>query len=255
MACVLNSRTITLRATFETMELVARGVEVKAGGRTLLTGIDLRVHKGQLCGIIGPSGAGKSTLVRVLLGLTAPSRGVVSLGGKPPADAGPLGYVPQDDALHGTLRVSDALDFAGELRLHGMPEPSRQARIRQVIRQVGLEGREDLRIRRLSGGQRKRVSVAMELLSRPNLLILDEPTSGLDPGLEEKMMELFRSVARDGRIVLVTTHAMQSLDCCDQLLVLAAGRSVYFGAPAPAPAHFGAADYVDIFRKLPALQA
>lgn len=236
------------------MELVARGVEVNAGGRTLLAGIDLTAAAGQLCGIIGPSGAGKSTLVRVLLGLTTPSRGEVRLGGKPPGEAGPVGYVPQDDALHGTLRVADALGFAGELRLHGMPDASRQARVRQVIRQVGLEGREDVRIQRLSGGQRKRVSVAMELLSQPNLLILDEPTSGLDPGLEEKMMELFRSVARDGRIVLVTTHAMQSLDCCDKLLVLAAGRKLYFGPPGAAPAHFGASDYVDIFRKLPAVK-
>jgi ABC-type multidrug transport system ATPase subunit len=235
------------------MELVARGVEVRAGGRTLLSGINLRASAGQLVGIIGPSGAGKSTLVRVLLGLTEPSRGEVRLGNQHPREAGPLGYVPQDDALHGSLKVADALRFAGELRLHGMPLVSLTARLRQVVRQVGLEGRENVRIQRLSGGQRKRVSVAMELLSQPQLLILDEPTSGLDPGLEEKMMELFRAVARDGRVVLVTTHAMQSLDCCDQLLVLAAGRTLYFGPPADAPTHFGARDYVDIFRKLPAL--
>ncbi|MBM4366868.1 MAG: ABC transporter ATP-binding protein [Deltaproteobacteria bacterium] len=234
------------------MELHARQIEVLAGGRAILSGVSLRLHAGQLCGVIGPSGAGKSTLIRVLLGLTTPARGEVTLAGRPIAEAGPVGYVPQDDALHGALRVRDALDFAAQLRLHGMPDASRQARVRQVILQVGLDGREDVRIQKLSGGQRKRVSVAMELLSQPKLLILDEPTSGLDPGLEAKMMELFAKVARDGRIVLVSTHAMQSIERCDQLMVLARGSLVYFGTPAGALSKWGVSDYNGIFPRLSA---
>ncbi|MDP2313486.1 MAG: ABC transporter ATP-binding protein [Pseudomonadota bacterium] len=232
------------------MELVARNVEVAASGRTILSGIDLRLRAGELCGLIGPSGAGKSTLIRVLLGLTTPARGDVTLAGAPVGTRGPVGYVPQDDALHTSLRVGDALGFAAELRMHGAPDPSRAARVREVIAQVGLSERVDVRIARLSGGQRKRVSVAMELLSRPELLILDEPTSGLDPGLEAKMMELFAGVARSGRVVIVATHAMQSLACCDALAVLAGGLLVYFGPPADAPAFFGARDLVDLFARL-----
>ncbi len=232
------------------MDLHARNIEVTAGGRSILSGVTVRVHAGQLCGIIGPSGAGKSTLIRVLLGLTRPARGEVTLGGAPIDEAGAVGYVPQDDALHGALTVGDALDYAAQLRLYPMPALSRQARVRQVVTQVGLQGREEVRIARLSGGQRKRVSVAMELLSQPKLMILDEPTSGLDPGLEATMMSLFSAVARDGRIVLVSTHAMQSIDVCDQLMVLAAGRLMYFGPPAGALAKFGAADYNQIFTRL-----
>ncbi len=234
------------------MELHARQIEVKAGGRSILAGVSVRLHAGQLCGVIGPSGAGKSTLIRVLLGLTAPAKGEVTLAGRPISEAGPVGYVPQDDALHGALKVRHALDFAAQLRLHGMPDVSRQARVRQVILQVGLDGREDVRIEKLSGGQRKRVSVAMELLSQPRLLILDEPTSGLDPGLEAKMMDLFSTVARDGRIVLVSTHAMQSIERCDQLMVLVRGALVYFGSPAGALSKWGVTDYNSIFTRLSA---
>jgi ABC-type multidrug transport system ATPase subunit len=238
------------RTASPAMDLQAVGLRVEAGGSVLIDGVGLRVPAGQLCGIIGPSGAGKSTLIRVLLGLTEPSRGELRLGGRPIREAGAIGYVPQDDALHGTLTVGDALRFAAELRLHGMPDASREARIRAALGSVGLADRAALRIRKLSGGQRKRVSVAMELLAEPPLLILDEPTSGLDPGLETKSMELFQRVARTGRVVLVSTHAMQSLALCDLLLVLMGGRQVWFGPPAEAPAFFDARDLVDVFHRL-----
>jgi ABC-type multidrug transport system ATPase subunit len=231
--------------------LDVRGVSVKADGRPILSGIDVSLRPGELCALVGPSGSGKSTFMKVLLGLRAPASGTVSIGGRSVGDAGPIGYVPQDDALHTALTVAESLGFAAELRLPDLPALARAARVEEVIRQVGLEERLDVRIKRLSGGQRKRVSVAMELLTRPPVLILDEPTSGLDPGLEARLMELFAQIAHQGRIVLVATHAMESLPSCDALLVLVGGCIAWFGAPAAAPSHFGTAGYAGIFGQLP----
>ncbi len=231
--------------------LTLRGVDVRAGSFQILHGVSLALRPGELCGLIGPSGAGKSTLIKVLLGLRKPAAGDAKLGGGPVTDAGPIGYVPQDDALHRTLTVAQTLDYASALRLPGATDTERQDRIDQVCRQVGLSERLGVRVGRLSGGQRKRVSVALELLTRPPVLILDEPTSGLDPGLEARTMGLFQQVAASGRIVLVATHAMQSLDKCSALLVLVAGRVAYFGPPAAAPAYFRANRYAGIFDQLP----
>jgi len=227
-----------------------QGVEVRAGGRTLLQDIDLRLLPGELCALIGPSGAGKSTLMKVLLGLRRPSRGTVSLGEAPVGAGGPIGYVPQDDALHGSLTVRVALDFAAQLRLPLVEDKVREKILDRVHRQVGLEDRLDVRIGRLSGGQRKRVSVAMELLTEPGLLVLDEPTSGLDPGLEARMMGLFDELAQAGRVVLVATHAMQSLDRCAALLVLVAGRVAWLGSPQGALDWFECSSYAGIFDRL-----
>ena len=224
---------------------------VTAGKATLLQGLDLSLGAGQLVGLIGPSGAGKSTLIKVLLGIREPSAGSVRLNGQPVQTAGPVGYVPQDDALHGSLRVCDALTFAAELRMPTWTDAARRSRVEQVIQQVGLEERQTVAIHRLSGGQRKRVSVAMELLTSPPVLILDEPTSGLDPGMEAKMMELFQAVAQAGRIVLVSTHAMQSLERCSRLLVLMQGRMIFGGSPEQAPDWFGARSLNGIFDQLP----
>ena len=231
--------------------LEARSLEVQIGSTTILQEISLKLHPGELCALIGPSGAGKSTLIKVLLGLRSPSNGTVSLAGGPISDAGPVGYVPQDDALHRSLTVRQALTFSGRLRLHTLSAEDQQARIQAVCEQVGLGERLDVRIRSLSGGQRKRVSVALELLSQPDLLILDEPTSGLDPGLEAKMMALFAEVASGGRVVMVATHAMQSLSRCHVLTVLVQGRLAWIGSPADALAWFEVDRFSGIFDQLP----
>jgi ABC transport system ATP-binding/permease protein len=231
--------------------LEARGLGVQIGSTTILQEISLRLHPGELCALIGPSGAGKSTLIKVLLGLRSPSEGIVTVSGGPISGAGPVGYVPQDDALHHSLTVRQALTFSARLRLHTIDHAGQQARIDGVCEQVGLGERLDVRIRSLSGGQRKRVSVALELLSQPDLLILDEPTSGLDPGLEAKMMGLFADVAGGGRVVMVATHAMQSLSRCDVLAVLVRGRLAWLGRPADALRWFEVDRFAGIFDQLP----
>lgn len=223
------------------------GLTVRAGGRTLLDAIELVVHPGELCALVGPSGAGKSTLMKSVLGLRSPSDGRVRLGEGGVSSAGPLGYVPQDDALHGVLTVRKSLDYTARLRLPELSEEDRMARIEETVRRVGLSERLDLRIGKLSGGQRKRVSVAMELLTAPPVLVLDEPTSGLDPGMEAHTMGLFAELAHEGRIVIVATHAMASMHLCDVVVVLVAGRLAYAGAPEGCPEWFGAADMNGIF--------
>jgi ABC-type multidrug transport system ATPase subunit len=215
-----------------------RGVGVRIGSANLLTGITATLKPGMLCALIGPSGAGKSTLIKVLLGIKKPAAGTVLLDGAAVGAGGPVGYVPQDDALHGALKVEDALSYSAQLRLPDQPEADRRKRVDEVLGQVGLKDRRTLRIARLSGGQRKRVSVALELLTSPPLLILDEPTSGLDPGMEAHMMSLFREVALGGRVVMVSTHAMESLATCHQLIVLVEGYLAYAGPPSEAPAYF-----------------
>jgi len=228
----------------------ADGVSVSIWGSTILRNLSFRLHAGELCAVIGPSGSGKSTLIKVLLGLQRPSEGRVTIGGLAPADTGPMGYVPQHDALHRSLTVRSELRYAALLRRPALDDAAVDELVEQIAAQVELSHRLDLRIRKLSGGQRKRVSVAMELLTDPALLVLDEPTSGLDPGLEGRLMGLFAEVAARGRMVLTTTHAMQSLDRCDALLVIVEGHLAYFGPPADALDFFHTEEHEGIFDQL-----
>lgn len=223
------------------------GLTVRAGGNVLLDDLRMVVHPGELCALLGPSGAGKSTLMKAILGLRKPSSGQVRLGDQAPGSLGPIGYVPQDDALHSVLTVDAALDYAAQLRLPALSAEERHARITEVLTRVDLLERRSVKVGRLSGGQRKRVSVAMELLTAPPILVLDEPTSGLDPGMEARTMDLFAGLAREGRIVIVSTHAMASIARCSVVVVLVAGKLAYAGPPADCPAWFGALDMNGIF--------
>ena len=157
--------------------------------------------------------------------------------------------VPQDDILHTQLTVRDALRFAARLRFPAdTGEAERQARIDEVLAELGLSEHVDKRIAQLSGGQRKRTGVALELLTKPSLLFLDEPTSGLDPGTDRAVMRTLRELADDGRTVVVVTHNVANLEVCDLMLVLAEGGWLaYLGPPDDAPAYFGARDHADVF--------
>jgi ABC-type multidrug transport system ATPase subunit len=160
-----------------------------------------------------------------------------------------IGVVPQDDVVHYQLTVRQALRFAAELRFPDDLDPDlRERRVEEVIDELGLTGNAETRVSQLSGGQRKRTSVALELLTRPSLLFLDEPTSGLDPGLDKAVMHTLRTLADGGRTVVVTTHNVANLGLCDHVLLLAAGGSVaYFGPPGEVLPFFGVSDYADVF--------
>ena len=221
-------------------------VAYKIGSARILDEISLTLFAGELCALIGPSGAGKSTLIKLLLGINEPDAGDILLDGRA-IQAGPsVGYVPQDDALHVSLKVRQALKHTAKLRLPGLSAAQRERKIKTVCAQLGISDQMGQRIKHLSGGQRKRVSVALEMLVQPTLLILDEPTSGLDPGLEAALMAQFAKLAGSDRIVLVSTHTMQSLSLAQSLLVMHRGCLVYFGSPSDALLFF----YVDNFNAI-----
>ncbi len=229
-------------------------VRVAKGRRTLLDAVSFPVREKSLLGVIGPSGSGKSTLLNALTGLRPADEGTVLYDGRDLyRDYAELrqriGLVPQEDILHTQLSVRRALGYAAELRFPGDTAASeRRARVDEVIADLGLRERAGQPIHSLSGGQRKRVSVALELLTKPSLLFLDEPTSGLDPGMDRSVMHLLRRLADDGRTVIVVTHSVLSLEVCDRLLVLApGGRIAYFGPPGETLAFFGVTQWPEAF--------
>ncbi|MCB5179265.1 ABC transporter ATP-binding protein/permease [Streptomyces antimicrobicus] len=229
-------------------------VHVDRGRRTLLEGVSFPVGARSLLAVVGPSGAGKSTLLGALTGLRPADHGTVLYDGRDlyrdyAELRGRIGLVPQDDILHDRLTVRRALSYAAELRFpQDTARAERAARVEEVIAELGLEQRAGQSVHSLSGGQRKRVSVALELLTKPSLLFLDEPTSGLDPGMDRSVMHTLRRLADDGRTVIVVTHSVLSLDVCDRLLVLApGGRTAYFGPPAEALGFFGFPQWPEAF--------
>ncbi|WP_328916791.1 MULTISPECIES: FHA domain-containing protein [unclassified Streptomyces] len=222
--------------------------------KTILKDVSFGVPEKSLIGVIGPSGSGKSTLLRALTGYRPADQGDVLYDNrnlyKQFAELRQrIGLVPQDDILHKELQVRTALRYAAKLRFPGdTASAEREARIDEVLRELKLDIHADKRITSLSGGQRKRVSVALELLTKPSLIFLDEPTSGLDPGMDRDVMKLLRGLADDGRTVLVVTHSVAELALCDKLLVMAPGGSVaYFGPPDEALTFFGYETWADVF--------
>ncbi|MFJ7160126.1 FHA domain-containing protein [Streptomyces sp. NPDC101118] len=224
------------------------------GGKQILKDVSFGVPEKSLIAVIGPSGSGKSTLLKALTGYRPANQGDVLYDNrnlyKQFAELRQrIGLVPQDDILHKELTVRTALKYAAKLRFPGdTAEEERTARIDEVLRELKLDIHKDKKITSLSGGQRKRVSVALELLTKPSLIFLDEPTSGLDPGMDRDVMQLLRGLADDGRTVLVVTHSVAELAICDKLLVMAPGGSVaYFGPPAEALNFFGYQTWADVF--------
>ncbi|AKA03224.1 ABC transporter ATPase [Streptomyces noursei ZPM] len=224
------------------------------GGKQILKDVSFGVPEKSLIAVIGPSGSGKSTLLKALTGYRPANQGDVLYDNrnlyKHFAELRQrVGLVPQDDILHKELTVQKALRYAAKLRFPGdTAESEREARINEVLRELKLDIHKDKKITSLSGGQRKRVSVALELLTKPSLIFLDEPTSGLDPGMDRDVMQLLRGLADDGRTVLVVTHSVAELALCDRLLVMAPGGSVaYFGPPEEALNFFQYETWADVF--------
>jgi ABC-type multidrug transport system ATPase subunit len=239
--------------TFQAVELSVRIPD----GRTVLDEVTFSLEESSFLAVVGPSGAGKTTLLNALTGFRPAQRGTVLYGGRNLYENyGELclriGFVPQENVVHTALTVRQALRYAAELRFSDdVDRDDRARRTEEVIRDLGLEAVGNRSIQNLSGGQRRRVAVAAELMTRPSLLFLDEPASGLDPGYERTLMTLLRELADGGRSVVVVTHSVQSIRLCDRVLFLApGGRLAYFGPPQLALAYFGCEDFQQLFYEL-----
>ena len=231
------------------------------GGQLILRDVSFSILPREFVAVVGVSGAGKSTLVNALSGFRPADSGAVLLNGVDfyenlESMRESLGYVPQDDIIHRELTVYQALHYAALLRLpEDMAAAEIDNRIEQVLQELQLVERRNLPVTRLSGGQRKRVSIGVELLTQPRLFYLDEPTSGLDPGLEGEMMRLFRRLSDHGHTLIVITHATTNIHLCDQLVFLARGGALaYYGPPRDALAYFGVSDFPDIYAQIEAVE-
>ena len=225
--------------------------------KTILNNVTFNVESGSFVALVGGSGAGKSTLMDCLNGFRPATSGHVIVNGEDfysnyDSYKSIIGYVPQQDVVYKNLTVKQMLQYSAELRMPADTSPAeREERIAQVIRDVSLEGRENLKISKLSGGQKKRVSIAVELLADPKLLYLDEPTSGLDPGLDKSMMELLSALAKKGTTIILITHATANITLCDKVVFLGmGGRLCYYGKPDGLLEHFEVSDVPDIYKKL-----
>lgn len=244
----------------------SNGIDVEAlqvrqignNGTVLLADISLPLQPRKFVAIVGGSGAGKSTLLNALSGVHPASSGSVLYNGQDfyrsmPAFRTQLGYVPQQDIVHQDLTVERALYYAARIRLPSdYSHQQVQQRIDEVLGDVDMKHRRTLMISKLSGGQRKRVSIALELLAKPNIFFLDEPTSGLDPGLDYKMMFLLRQLADQGRTIALVTHATSNIShFCDSVCFLAyGGRLVYYGPPDEAKKFFNTSEFAEIYTTL-----
>lgn len=237
---------------------ITKEVKNRQGGGTirLLDSVSLSIQPNEFVGLLGPSGAGKSTFMDALNGMRPASGGSVLINNLDlyqhlDSLKQSIGYVPQDDIIHRELTVYRTLYFVAKLRLSS--DVSR-SEINQIIEEVldvtGLTERRDVPINQLSGGQRKRVSIAVELITKPSVIFLDEPTSGLDPATEEKIMKLFRQIAESGRTVILTTHAMENVKLFDKIVVLIRGKLAFYGKPNEALAHLGAGSFKELYDKL-----
>ncbi|HEX8843098.1 MAG TPA: FHA domain-containing protein [Pyrinomonadaceae bacterium] len=237
---------------------ITKVVPNRSGGGMikLLDDVDLTIQPNEFVGLLGPSGAGKSTLMDSLNGMRPATSGRVLINNLDlyqhlDSIKQSIGYVPQDDIIHRELTVYRTLYYVARLRL------SRDVSVQeidQIINEVmdvtGLSERRDVPVSQLSGGQRKRVSIAVELITKPSVIFLDEPTSGLDPATEEKIMKLFRQIAESGRTVILTTHAMENVRLFDKIVVMMRGKLVWYGAPKEALEHVGASSFKDLYDKL-----
>lgn len=218
------------------------------GGELTLHGISLTVGRGELVAIIGGSGTGKTTLLDTMCGLRPPAVGEVRRGGGQDRP----GYVPQDDIIHLTLPLRRTLRYTAQLRLPAAwTGEQTELAVTDVLKELELTSRAELPVGSLSGGQRKRASIAAELLTRPRVFFLDEPTSGLDPARGAELMRTLRQLADEGTAVVLTTHNPLDAQRCDQVAVLADhGYLAFFGPPTGACAYFGTADLSEVYEKL-----
>jgi len=214
--------------------IVAEGLKKRYGRLQALDGLYLRVAPGEILGLIGPNGAGKTTTLRILAGLLTPDEGSVTIDGLSPARSGRavrrrIGYMPEDFGLYDDLRVWEYLDFYADC--YGIPGADRPALITDLLDLVDLTGKRDTNVDGLSRGMRQRLCLAHALIHDPAVLILDEPASGLDPRARVELREILRTLATQGKAIVISSHILSELaEVCTTLAILNHGRLVASGS-------------------------
>jgi ABC-type multidrug transport system ATPase subunit len=233
------------------------GIPVKNKSITILRNLNLVINPREFVALVGGSGTGKSTLMKALSGLSRATTGTVLVNGDNlyanfNLYRNLMGYVPQDDIIHQDIEVTNALRYAARLRLPDASAAEIKKRIDEVLAKVGLTAQANGMVRDLSGGQRKRVSIAAELLAEPWIFFLDEPTSGLDPGLEKLMMDTLRQLADEGRTIVLVTHATTNIaNNCDQVAFMARGGELAYYGPSDEVSQFFKVDnFADVYTRL-----
>lgn len=215
--------------------LELRNVSKQYGDTVVVDDLSLSVQRGQCFGLLGPNGAGKTTTLRLLLGLTTPASGTLTLCGEPIPQRAPqarmrVGVVPQFDNLDPDFTVVENLRIFG--RYFGLERAVIEARVPALLEFARLESRAKAQVRDLSGGMRRRLTVARALINDPDLLVMDEPTTGLDPQARHLIWERLKSLLANGKTILLTTHFMEEAErLCNYLCVIDSGRKIAEGKP------------------------
>jgi ABC-2 type transport system ATP-binding protein len=213
--------------------IVTEGLSVVLGKRyRVLNDISFELSAGRISGFIGPSGAGKTTLIRAIVGRQRLAGGSLTVLGEPAGSPGlrpRLSYMTQEISVYGDLTVDENVRYFG--RMAGFRGKRLKSTCRQALKSVDMADRGGQLVDSLSGGQKQRVSLAVALLGEPELLVLDEPTVGLDPVLREQLWQLFRSLAAQGKTVIISSHVMDEAERCDDLLLIRDGELVAHEAP------------------------
>ena len=229
--------------------------------QTLLSEIHLRIPRGHFAAILGPSGCGKSTLIKVIAGIREHSLGTIHWNGRDlqaeqDMDPHEVGYVPQFSIAHELLTVAESVKGALDLRVADLTWEEAETRVSNVLKSVGLEDIADRRVALLSGGQKRRLALAVEMVSSPHLLLCDEVTSGLDPKSEDEIVKLMHALSRgDQRIVLSVTHSLQHVGLYDSVIVLYQGVLAYHGSPQFLPHYFDIERPEELYPRLTARKA
>jgi lipooligosaccharide transport system ATP-binding protein len=215
--------------------LVVSGLRKSYGGKEVVAGIGFQLARGECYGLLGPNGAGKTTTLRCCLGLTAPDAGSITLAGEPVPERArearaKIGVVPQFDNLDPDFTAAENLLVYG--RYFGLSDAEIRPKISSLLEFAGLGGKEDVNIRTLSGGMKRRLTLARALINDPELLVLDEPTTGLDPQARHLIWERLKRLLAQGKTILLTTHFMDEAErLCGRLAIMDAGRMITEGPP------------------------
>lgn len=231
-------------------------VKDKRNKKVLLDDVSFDIKAGEFVAIVGVSGAGKTTLLNVLSGYNKVSSGHIYVNDQDITFnrdnfQDRISYVPQKEVLHNHLTLRKSLYYSAALRMPGVGKKVRLKKVEQVIKELELTGKENTFIKNLSGGERKRASIATELLTRPDILLLDEPTSGLDSNIEKKLMKTLKCLRNAGTTIVITAHTVSNLYMCDKIIFMSEGGKIcYIGNFNDSLKYFEVEEFVDIYEKL-----